>query len=183
VRLRNDQRSVIQTAEPGGTAVGQAVRKILLDPQHDRLDARAELLLYFASRAQNIAEVIEPALERGDIVACDRFTDSTIVYQGAGRGIGAEPILELHKIACRDLWPDITILLDLDLETALARARARTARNEARLEDEDCAFFSRVRDGYLKLAAENPDRIALIDGRGDADQVHQRVWEVVSRHV
>jgi dTMP kinase len=185
-RLRASGRDVVQTVEPGGTVAGRAIRRILLDPEHRNLDARAELLLYFASRAQNVAEVIEPSLERGATVLSDRFTDSTIVYQGAGRNLGPEPILELHRIACGDLWPDLTILLDIDLDASLHRARERTGRdgtNETRLEDEDGAFFTRVRDGYLRLAKANPERIVVVDGRAPVEEVTERIWEVICAHV
>jgi dTMP kinase len=182
-RLREAGHDVLETVEPGGTDAGRAIRGILLDPRHHALSARTELLLYFASRAQNVTEVISPALQRGATVLCDRFTDSTIVYQGAGRGLDEATILELHRIACGSIFPDLTILLDVDAETSLARARSRnreTGSEETRMDDEDGAFFARVREGYLRLAAREPKRIRVVDARGPVDVVAQNVWEEVN---
>lgn len=185
-RLRERGREVVETVEPGGTAAGVAIRSILLDPRHRGLAARSELLLYFASRAQNVAEVIAPALQRGSIVLCDRFTDSTIVYQGAGRGIDEDLILELHLIACGGVFPSLTILLDVDVETSLYRARRRNAATgspETRMEDEDRGFFERVRAGYRALAQAEPRRIQKIDARDSVEAVAARIWEAVEAHV
>ncbi len=185
-RLGASGREVVETVEPGGTAAGRAIRSILLDPEHHALDKRTELLLYFASRAQNAAEVIRPALHRNAVVLCDRFTDSTIVYQGAGRGIARDTILALHRIACGDLNPDMTLLLDIDLETSLRRARRRNldeASVETRMDDQDRAFFERVRAGYQALAAAEPNRIRLIDARGSIEAVAGRIWNEVRTHV
>jgi dTMP kinase len=182
-KLREAGHDVVETVEPGGTEAGRAVRAILLDPRHDALSARTELLLYFASRAQNVTEVISPALQNGEIVLCDRFTDSTIVYQGAGRGVEEATILELHRIACGNIFPDLTILLDIDAETSLARARARnreTGSEETRMDDEDAAFFGRVREGYLRLAAAEPKRIRVVDARGPVDAVARKIWKEVT---
>jgi dTMP kinase len=185
-RLQTIHRQVVETVEPGGTAAGRAIRSILLDPDHHALDKRTELLLYFASRAQNVAEVILPALGRGDSVLCDRFTDSTVVYQGAGRGIDRATILELHRIACGGVCPNLTLLLDIDLETSLHRARQRNhamASNETRMDDQNRAFFERVRAGYHDLALAEPDRVRVIDARGSIESVADRVWEEVRKHV
>jgi dTMP kinase len=182
-QLRGAGHDVVETVEPGGTEAGRAIRAILLDPRHNALMARTELLLYFASRAQNVSEVILPALERGAIVLCDRFTDSTIVYQGAGRGLDPTTILELHRIACGEIFPDLTILLDIDTETSLARARARnleTGSGETRLDDEGGAFFDRVRAGYLRLAAAEPKRIRMVNARGPVEVVAQDIWKEVN---
>ncbi len=138
--LRERGQDVVETVEPGGTAIGRQIRKILLDPANADLRPRAELLLYFASRAQNVDEVIRPALEAGRTVLCDRFTDSTLVYQGCGRGLDTEVVRDLDRIACRGLMPDITILIDIDIETSLARARRRNERagpDESRIDDEE----------------------------------------------
>jgi dTMP kinase len=182
-KLRKAGRDVVDTVEPGGTTAGRAIRAILLDPQHHALSARTELLLYFASRSQNVTEVIAPALERGAIVLCDRFTDSTIVYQGVGRGLDEATILELHRIASGDIFPDLTILLDIDVETSLARARSRnrvSGSEETRMDDEDGAFFGRVREGYLRLAAREPRRIRVVDAGGPVDVVARNIWKEVN---
>jgi len=183
-RLRNEGYEVVETVEPGGTRIGNQIRRILLDPENQELSPTAEMLLYFASRAQNTAECIVPALEAGKIVVCDRFTDSTLVYQGAGRGLGDDVVRALHAIACGTLQPGITLYLDMDLETSLERAQARnregSARNESRLDDESIEFHRRVRDAYFRLAAAEPDRFRVIDARPDAGIVEKSVWAVVS---
>ncbi len=185
-RLRDLGRDVVQTTEPGGTHAGSAIRAILLDPLHAALQPSAELLLYFASRAQNAAEVISPALQRGAAVLCDRFTDSTLAYQGAGRGLDLNTIRELHAIACGNLTPNLTLLLDIDPQTGLARARKRnvvTRSVETRLDDEPCDFFERVRAGYRALAAAEPGRIKLINAKLPIDEVAALIWEQVVPHV
>lgn len=185
-RLRQSGREVVETVEPGGTQVGSSIRRILLDKALANLDPRTELLLYFASRAQNGAEVIRPALKRGATVLCDRFTDSTTVYQGAGRGMDSQTILQLHKIACDDLWPDLTLFLEIDLETSLHRARTRNrevANTETRMDNESHSFFEKVRRGFIGLAEAEPVRIRRIDAEGSVDEVAERVWEAVHDHV
>lgn len=180
--LREHEVDLIETVEPGGTEIGRQIRRILLDPASAAMEPRAELLLYFASRAQNVEEVIRPALEAGRTVLCDRFTDSTIAYQGCGRGLDAEVIRELDRIACRGLKPEITILLDIDPETSLARARRRNERtgsSESRIDDESGAFHERVRRGYLALAKAEPDRIVTIDGTAGKGDVARRIREAL----
>lgn len=184
--FREQGREVVETVEPGGTEIGRQIRKILLDPSNTAIFPRTELLLYFASRAQNVEEVIRPALDRGDFVLCDRFTDSTLVYQGAGRGLEAPVVQELDRIACQGLAPDLTILIDIDLETSLFRAKRRNAKSgqdESRIDDESATFHSKVREGYLELAEMFPERIALIDGRGSLGEVGQRIREAVTSRV
>lgn len=178
--LRDRGKEVIETVEPGGTAIGREIRRILLDPANTDIQPRAELLLYFASRAQNVDQVIRPGLESGRIVLCDRFTDSTLVYQGAGRGIDTNVVLDLDRIACRGLKPDLTFLIDIDLETSLARAKRRNDRigqSESRIDEESAAFHERVRQGYLALARSEPDRFVVIDGRGAIGEVGASIRE------
>lgn len=180
--LREHGTDVVETVEPGGTEIGRQIRKILLDPASAGMQPRAELLLYFASRAQNVDEVIRPALEAGDTVLCDRFTDSTIVYQGCGRGLEVDVIRDLDRLACRGLNPDVTILIDIDLETSLARAKRRNERtglSESRIDDESAAFHERVRQGYLALAKAQPDRIVTIDGAAAVGDVARRIREAL----
>jgi dTMP kinase len=184
--LRNQGRAVTETVEPGGTEIGRQIRRILLDPANTAIHARTELLLYFASRAQNVEEVIRPALEAGQVVLCDRFTDSTLVYQGAGRGLDRESVLTLDRIACRGLRPSLTVLIDIDSETSLSRARRRNEKGsgaESRIDDESMAFHERVRAGYMTLAAAEPERIVVIDGRAEIGKVAERVREAVLAHV
>lgn len=178
--LREKGTEVVETVEPGGTAIGRQIRKILLDPASADIRPRAELLLYFASRAQNVDEVIRPALEAGRTVLCDRFTDSTLVYQGCGRGLDMDVVRDLDRIACQGLKPDVTFLIDIDLETSLARAKRRNERvgsSESRIDDESAAFHERVRRGYLALAKAEPDRIMAIDGRAPIADVARRIRE------
>jgi dTMP kinase len=184
-RLTASGREVIETAEPGGTQIGSKIRNILLDSANTELSPHAELLLYFAARAQNVDELILPALERGSIVLSDRFTDSSLAYQGCGRGLGAETVLALDRIACRGLKPDLTLLIDIDLATSQARAEARNRRSQRtdRMEEQTAVFYKKVRDAYAALAADEPDRFRIIDGRADYESVEKNIWEIVSGYV
>jgi dTMP kinase len=185
-RLRLRGRTVIETVEPGGTAIGRKIRQILLDAANQELSPTAELLLYFASRAQNVNEVILPALNHGDVVLADRFTDSSLVYQGCGRAIGADTVQALDRIACRGLVPDLTILLDIDVETSLARARTRNASgsaSETRMDEQALEFHRTVHQAYAALAAAEPERIKVIDGRAGIDEIEQAIWILVSSYV
>ena len=185
--LRDRGKDVVETVEPGGTAIGRQIRKILLDPASADIQPRAELLLYFASRAQNVDQVIRPALDAGRIVLCDRFTDSTLVYQGCGRGLDTEVVRELDRIACRGLKPDVTFLIDIDLgDQPAARAKRRNERigpSESRIDEESAAFHERVRQGYLALAQAEPDRIVVIDGLAGIGEVGQRIREAIEDRV
>lgn len=174
--LRTAGFNVTVVREPGGTAAGEAIRSILLDRTHDGLDARAELLLYEASRAQLVAEVIRPALAAGGVVLCDRFTDSTTAYQGYGRGLPLDEVRQLNSTATGGISPDLTILLDVSPEIGLARA-AR-ASDPDRLEAESIAFHARVREGFREIAAAEPDRVQVIDGDGEVDEVARRIFQV-----
>jgi dTMP kinase len=185
-RLRAAGKSVLETVEPGGPPIAQQIRRILLDAANQSLSPIAELLLYFASRAQNVDEWIRPALERGEIVLSDRFTDSSLAYQGYGRGLGVETIKALEQIACRGLKPDLTILLDVDAETSLARARSRNLagpRAETRMEEQSPAFHREVYRAYHALASREPDRIKVVDGRGPAEAIESEIWSIVKPYV
>src|SRR5664279_4879151 len=185
-RLRSLGRAVMETVEPGGPPVAQKIRRILLDSANPELSPTTEVLLYFASRAQNVDEWILPALARGEIVLSDRFTDSSLVYQGAGRNLGADAVAALERIACRGLKPHLTLLVDVDAEASLARARARNAAAphcETRLDDESIEFHQRVWEAYHVLARSQPDRVKLVNGRADLDTIEAEVWNVVSAYV
>jgi dTMP kinase len=153
--------ALVQTREPGGTAVGEAVRAIVLDPAQRELAAETELLLMFASRAQLVRELIEPALSAGQWVLCDRFADASYAYQGGGRGQPVARIAELERWACAGVKPDLTLLLDLPVATGRARAAGRG--DADRIEVEADAFFERVRMSYRERAAAEPDRFRVID--------------------
>src|ERR1700734_2485398 len=150
-RLRGAGRAVLESVEPGGTPIGRQIRRILLDPANKELTATVELLLMFAARAQNVEQWILPALNQGQIVISDRFTDSSIAYQGSGRGLGWETVFQLDRIACQGLKPDLTICIDIDTETGLARALARGG-SETRLEEQAIEFHRKAREAYHELA-------------------------------
>ena len=184
--LREHGREVVETVEPGGTEIGRQIRRILLDTASSSIQPRTELLLYFASRAQNVDEIIRPALHAGSIVLCDRFTDSTLVYQGCGRGLDPAIVLDLDRIACQGLRPATTILIDIDLETSLNRAKRRNERfgpSESRIDDESAAFHDSVRKGYLALAAAEPARFLVIDGRAPIGDVARQIREALQNRV
>jgi dTMP kinase len=184
-RLRGAGHDVLETIEPGGTGIGSQIRAILLDSANRELSPTTELLLYFAARSQNVDELILPALAEQKIVLSDRFTDSSLAYQGFGRRLGAETVLALDRIACRGLKPDVTLLIEIDLATSLARAEARNRHGNRtdRMEEQEAAFYNRVRDAYGALAAAEPDRFRIIDGRAGVDAVADRIWDVVSAYV
>lgn len=180
-RLQQAGYGVVETVEPGGTRIGSQIRRILLDSANQELCPAAELLLYFASRAQNVEEVILPALAGGKIVLADRFTDSTMAYQGFGRGLGEQVVAGLDCIACHGLVPDLTILIDIDLDTSLVRARQRNLDlTETRMDEQAVDFHRRVRDAYREMARREPARFRVIDGQADIETVAQAVWEAVS---
>ncbi len=169
--------AVIVTREPGGTPIAERIRDLLLDPDNDDLVSMAELLLYEAARAQHVGELILPALHSGTIVLCDRFYDSTVAYQGAGRHIAPADVETLNNLATCGLEPDITILFDLPPEEGLKRAKGDTAGD--RIEKEAIEFHERVREGYLKLADEHPDRIHTIDALKSIDEVSQDIRDII----
>ena len=187
--LREAGHTVIETREPGGTPTGEKIRRVLLDSGTAGLSSLSEMALMFASRAQHIAEVIEPGLASGAIVLCDRFTDSTEAYQGSGRRLGSEAVGELHRILCGNLQPDLTLLLDSNPQMSVSRARRRNKRtsknggrhDENRFESETRAFFTRVREGYLAIAKRESGRVVTVDARGTPGQTHVRIREVVQQ--
>jgi dTMP kinase len=185
-RLRAAGHDVLETAEPGGTAIGIQIRRILLDSKNRELCPTAEMLLMFASRAQNVDQCILPALAQGKIVLSDRFTDSTLVYQGAARGLGSEVVYELDRIACRGLVPDLTLLIDIDTETGLRRADHRNRKmidNEARFDQQALSFHRKVRDAYHRLAADEPGRVKIIEGGRGETEIAGDVWDAVTKIV
>jgi dTMP kinase len=196
--LRAAGHRVVETREPGGTATGEKIRRVLLDSSTEGLAPLSEMALMFASRAQHIAEVILPALEHGQIVLCDRFIDSTEAYQGSGRKLGSDIVRKLHHLLCGDLQPDLTILLDSDPAMSVGRARRRNRRashganpvsnksaakhpDENRFEQQNRAFFARVREGYQAIATREPQRVAAVDASGTPGQTHGRIMEIIAR--
>ncbi len=173
---------VLQTLEPGGSVLGKELRHILLDPANSDLSPVSELFLYLADRAQHVGTVIRPALAQDRVVICDRFADSTVVYQGYGRGLEPSLLRQLNDTAVQGLWPDATVLLDLAPEQGLRRALTRNmrenkARTEGRFEAESLAFHTRVREGYLTWAALNRERFLVVD----ADRTPEQVFAAILR--
>jgi len=177
----------VLTREPGGTLIGDQVRKILLDPANRSLDPTAELLLYAASRAQHLHEIILPALTNGMTVLCDRFSDATLAYQGYGRRLDIEMIRSLDRIVTTGMRPDLTILFDIEATMGIERARGRNnslgLEAEARFENEELIFHDRVRQGYLKLVAQEPDRIRIVDASGTSEAVQEQVRKIVDERL
>ncbi|MBV9182342.1 MAG: dTMP kinase [Acidobacteria bacterium] len=188
--LQERNVAVKVTREPGGTPTGERIRQLLLDTKTSGLNREAEMALMFACRSQHIQEVIIPALKAGQIVLCDRFTDSTEAYQGAGRGLGSEAVLVLHRILCDNLRPDLTILMDSDIGASVERARRRNqgrasseSSDENRFELENRAFFARVHAAYGEIARREPERVVVIDARGTPEETHRKIVQVVTREI
>ena len=172
-RLLAAGRDVVVTREPGGTPLGEAIRGLLLDPQYTGMDSTCELQLMFAARAEHLARVIRPALEKGQWVLCDRFTDATYAYQGGGRGIDTGIIARLETLVQGNFRPDITLLLDVPVEVGLARASKRGDLD--RFEQEKVEFFERVRQAYLDMARQHAGRYRVIDASQPLEQVQQQL--------
>jgi len=176
---------VKMTREPGGTVIGEKVRGILLDPTTKGLIPRAELFLYAAARLQHIEEVIQPALDEGKVVLCDRFMDATVAYQGYGREVPLNEVKVVNSLVTVDLKTDLTILLDLPVEVGLGRARERNLADAAsatsRFEEEDLVFHQRVREGYLAIAAAERNRVKIIPADQPMEKVARQVQAVVTR--
>ncbi|WIV21332.1 dTMP kinase [Paenibacillus polygoni] len=174
-RLSNylEERNIayLVTREPGGIEIAEKIRSIILDPEHTAMDARTEALLYAAARRQHLVEKVIPALEKGLIVLCDRFVDSSLAYQGYARGIGVEEIRSINLFATEDITPDVTIYFDVDPEIGLARIAANQNREVNRLDLENRLFHDKVREGYLKLVENEPGRIKMIDASLSPDEV------------
>jgi dTMP kinase len=185
--LKSRGHAPVVTRQPGGTSTGDRIRALVLDSRSTGLAPMTEMALMFADRAQAISEIIQPALEAGQVVLCDRFTDSTEAYQGGGRELGSQIVLELHRLVCGNLQPDLTLLLQPPIERNLARARsrnqrvtARTGRDEGRFEAERDAFHHRVAEKYKHIAAREPERVVLIEGDLSIEEVHKQVIAAVA---
>ena len=175
------QRTIVRTREPGGTALGERLRELLL---HEKMDLETETLLMFAARREHIAQVILPALARGDVVISDRFTDATFAYQGGGRGVGFDKVLILENWVQGELQPDFTLLFDVPLDIARARIAARAAQTHETLdkfENESFEFFRRTRSAYLKRAEAAPQRIAIIDSTQSLDDVKKQISQAIAQ--
>ena len=179
--LRRSGHDPLMTREPGGTSLGVALRKVLLNPDMEKIGSMAELMLFAADRAQHVSEVILPALEDRQIVLCDRYSDATVAYQGHGRGIPLDAIAAVDKQVRSGAIPHLTVLLDLPVETGLTRARTRNdeARDssESRIDEEEMAFHQRVREGYLMLAGNEPERFLVLDALEKPDRLAELVMD------
>ena len=178
-RLRDSGREATGVRDPGSTPVSERIREVLLDRRLPEMDARTELFLYMASRAEMVARIIRPALDVGLVVVCDRFVSSTVAYQGYAGGIDADLIWDLGRTACHGLEPDLTVLLDLPVQEGLARAR-RLAEPD-RIEAKDPAYHEKVRQGFLTMAKARPQAFAVVDATQPPDAVADAVWEAAKR--
>ena len=172
-----ERMPVVVTREPGGTALGLGLRKLLLEGHASLIQDRAELLMYAADRAQHVEELLKPQLALGAIILCDRYTDSTVAYQGYGRGLDLALIHQLNQIATHGLESDLTLWLDIEAEAGLKRARKRGSAD--RIEQADLAFHRRVQQGFTQLAASNPQRIVRIDASKSEEEVHLAIQEIL----
>lgn len=178
-RLQTSARqTILKTREPGGSTIAEQIRKVILDPRNEAMDERTEALLYAASRRQHLVEKIIPALNRGEIVVCDRFVDSSLAYQGAGRRIGMPAIADINEFATEGTMPDVTLYLDVDSDTGLHRIQENRAELD-RLDSESLEFHQRVRHAYLKLVEQNPDRFIKIDARDSLEAVIDHCFEAL----
>jgi len=181
--LQNRSMPYRITREPGGVEIAEKIRAIILDPAHTAMDARTEALLYAASRSQHLAEVVEPALREGLTVLCDRFVDSSLVYQGHARGLGMEEVWSINRFAIGDRMPELTFYLDVDPEIGLSRIAANQEREVNRLDLESLSFHQKVREGYQLLAQANPDRIVVLDANRPVHMVEQDIVRTLEERV
>jgi len=173
---------LVITREPGGSDIAEKIREVIIDPNNRLMDNRTEALLFAASRRQHIIEKIKPALNRGEVVLCDRFVDSSIAYQGAGRELGVEEVATLNQFATENLTPDLTLYLDVNAQVGLNRIGEKNSnRQKDRLEMEEITFHNRVRAAYNTLLKNNPDRIQYIDATPDPDSVFKAAWQILKR--
>ncbi len=179
--LENYGRKVVVTREPGGTALGQKIRSLLLDVDNRGIDDLCELMLYAADRSHHVTEIIEPAISRGDVVLCDRYILSTLAYQGYGRGLDLDTIRSLNRMATHGCQPDLTVILDIDPVSARARIVQHRSNAPDRLEQEKVDFFERVRQGYLTEAKAEPHRFVVIDGDCSGNMVFESIQNALEK--
>ncbi|MBL7989760.1 MAG: dTMP kinase [Chlorobi bacterium] len=178
-RIQESGRTVLMLREPGNTRLSEHIREILLNREYTEMNPRTELLLFAASRAQLVDQIILPALESNQVVVCDRFFDSTVAYQGYGRQLPLEDIVHINRIATQDLVPDMTFFIDISPEQALERCSERLASERDRMEESGVRFYERVIDGYMRLAQEERGRYYVIDGNQPIDDIHHTIWRLV----
>ncbi|MFP4978567.1 dTMP kinase [Paenibacillus sp. CN-4] len=181
--LQNRSMPYLVTREPGGIEIAEKIREIILNPAHTAMDARTEALLYAAARSQHLAEKVEPALREGLTVLCDRFVDSSLVYQGVGRGLGMEEVWSINQFATGGLKPDLTFYLDIEPEVGMARIEANGNREVNRLDMESLTFHRKVREAYLRIAEENPERIIIIDANRPIAVVERDIVRMLENRI
>ncbi len=182
-RMKDSGYSIVCTREPGGTSIGDKIRALLLDPM-DTMCKEAEVLLYAASRAEHVRNVIMPALARGDVVLCDRFVDASIAYQGAGLGVGVEQVKMINHFATNGLKPDLTFLFDIPVPVSQDRVQnARRQVKADRIEQRDSEYFNCVRDEFLRIAKQDSDRVVVLDAERPPNILEQEIWKIVSKYL
>ncbi|SEP06800.1 dTMP kinase [Paenibacillus sp. OV219] len=181
--LRNRGRNVLSTREPGGSPIAEQIRGVILDKINTAMDARTEALLYAAARRQHLVEIVLPALDRGDVVICDRFVDSSLAYQGHARGLGIAEVRSINDFAIDGVMPNLTIWMDISPEAGLARINSTKGREVNRLDLEELAFHERVREGYQLLMANEPDRIIRVNAEQSTENVLRDVIEIINRRI
>lgn len=183
-RFQKDGREVLSTREPGGTEIGEQIRNIIVhNSKGDEMCAETELLLFAAARAQVVREVIVPALQRGAIVLSDRYLDSSTVYQGIGRNLGADPVAQINRFAVGAVMPDLTVVIDVPTEVGLARVKQRASDLPDRMERENIEFYQKIREGYLVLAQSMGNRFVVVDGTQTQDAIEKKVWAAVKERL
>ncbi|WP_367667792.1 dTMP kinase [Paenibacillus sp.] len=178
-KLKQQELDVVVTREPGGVRIAEKIRSIILNPEHTEMDARTEALLYAAARRQHLVEVVVPAIERGAIVLCDRFVDSSLAYQGYARRLGMEDVWEINRFAIHDMMPDITFWLDIDPQAGLNRIAANQNREVNRLDQEQLAFHEAVREGYDQIAKQHPERIVQLDATQTLTEISKQMYDIL----
>lgn len=174
---------IVRTREPGGTPISEQIRNIILDKSNTSMDGRTEALLYAAARRQHLIEKVWPAIEEGKIVICDRYIDSSLAYQGGARGLGTENIVNINMFATENTWPDLTLLFDIDPKIGLARISSNDAREVNRLDLEKIDFHNKVRESFLQLSKQYPNRFVIIDASKSQDEVYQAALNAILEHI
>jgi dTMP kinase len=182
-RLVEEGRGVVKTREPGGVSIAEQIREVILNKDNTAMDIRTEALLYAAARRQHLVEVVIPALEKGSIVICDRFIDSSLAYQGNGRGIGMTEVMNINQFAIEDKMPDLTLYFDISPEEGLKRIARHDGREVNRLDLESLDFHQKVHEGYQSLIKQYPDRIRVVDASKSKEEVFEQAYDIVKRFI
>ena len=178
-RFKREGKDIVLTREPGGIPIAEKIRAIILDNEHQEMDARTEALLYAAARRQHLVEKVIPALEAGSIVLCDRFVDSSLAYQGHARGLGIDEVFSINQFAIEDTMPDLTVFFDINPEKGLARIAKNSNREQNRLDNESINFHKNVYEGYKELIRRYPERMIVIDANLPQAEVTENVWKII----